>query len=157
VLDAGRRAFFESGCGLVLGLADADGRPHAQRGWGARVDPEVPDVVRVMVPANDEHLLRLLVPGARIAVTGTDVRTLHGLQMKGRVLRTDAGGPADDARMLRYRDEFFGAIVDLDGIPRELLERMTPTCFLACEIEIDAVFDQTPGPNAGRPAEDVTE
>jgi hypothetical protein len=151
-LDDRQRAFFESGCGLLIGLADGERRPYAQRGWGARIDPEVPNVMRVMLPGNDDHLRSLLAPGARVAVTGADVRTLQGLQVKGTVLRLDGLGPADEARVIRYRELFFGAIVEVDGNAREQLDRIRPDRFVACEIEIDAVFDQTPGPGAGRSA-----
>jgi hypothetical protein len=149
MLDEQARAFFESGCGLVVGLADADRRPYAQRGWGARV---VDGRLRVVVSGDDRHLAELATPGAGIAVTGADVRTLRGLQAKGHVVALGPEAPADHAHMLRHCDEFFDAIVELDGIPRPLLERMRPVTYAVCEIDVEALFDQTPGPGAGRSA-----
>jgi hypothetical protein len=149
MLDEHAQAFFESACGLVVGLADADRRPYAQRGWGVRV---VDGRLRVMVSGDDEHLAALATPGATIAVTGADVRTLRGLQAKGHVVALGPVAPADHAHMLRHCDELFDTIVELDGIPRQLVERMRPGTFAVCEIEVESLFDQTPGPGAGRSA-----
>ena len=148
MLDEQARAFFESACGLVIGLADAERRPYAQRGWGARV---VDGRLRLVVPGDDPYLAELATPGAAIAVTGADVRTLRGLQAKGHVVALGPAAPADHAHMLRHCDELFDTIVELDGIPRQLVERMRPATYAVCEIEVESLFDQTPGPGAGRP------
>ena len=42
--------------------------------------------------------------------------------------------------------------VELDGIPRQLVERMRPGTFAVCEIEVESLLDQKPGPGAGRSA-----
>ena len=101
--------------------------------------------------ATTAYLAELATPGAAIAVTGADVRTLRGLQAKGHVVALGPEAPADHAHMLRHCDEFFDTIVELDGIPRQLLERMRPVTYAVCEIEVESLFDQTPGPGAGRP------
>ena len=84
-------------------------------------------------------------------MTGADVRTLRGLQAKGHVIALGPAAPADHAHMLRHCDELFDTIVELDGIPRQLVERMRPATYAVCEIEVESLFDQTPGPGAGRP------
>jgi hypothetical protein len=48
-----------------------------------------------------------------------------------------------------YCDSFFGAVEEADGTDRRLLERTVPGDFVSCTVEIDELFDQTPGPGAG--------
>jgi hypothetical protein len=43
----------------------------------------------------------------------------------------------------------FEAVHDVDGHPFALVERLLPSSFLVCELEVDEFFDQTPGPRAG--------
>jgi hypothetical protein len=63
------------------------------------------------------------------------------------VVAVDEGGDAERAR--RYSDAFFADIVVTDGTPLALLERMLPTGYVSCTVAVDALYDQTPGPEAG--------
>jgi hypothetical protein len=40
-------------------------------------------------------------------------------------------------------------VVATDGTDRRLLERLVPLDFVACDVMIDELYDQTPGPGAG--------
>jgi hypothetical protein len=141
--------FIEGGCGLVVATVSADGMPRATRGWSAEVlDPEA-GLVRFVVGTDDPVALDdLAVPG-RIAVTGADVRSLRSVQLKGRVTALAPLSHADRARVGWYCDTFFEAVRELDGNPRELLDRLVPSDFVACVVAVDEVYDQTPGPGAG--------
>jgi hypothetical protein len=145
-------AFLESGCGLIIGLPSADGAPIASRGWGLTVvadGPEGDDHLRLLVGTSDERPVRQMRPGTSIAVTGSDVRTLQSVQVKGRILSVVAAEDADRARAQRYCDDFLGVVAEIDHLPRSLLARLVPDEYLACVITLDELFDQTPGPRAG--------
>jgi hypothetical protein len=149
VIDAATAEFLATGCGLLVGTVSEDGEPCATRGWGASVEP--PDgLLRVLLDADDHHSLTEVVPGRAIAVTAADVRTLRSLQMKGRVRATGPATESDRARAQVYCDDFYRDIADTDGTDRRLLERMTPRDYVACLVDLDELFDQTPGPTAGR-------
>jgi hypothetical protein len=144
-------AFIESGGGLVVAAAGADGEPRAGRAWGADVVDPGAGRLRLLLGGDDPVLLAHLTEVGRLAVTSADVRTLRSVQVKGQVEALEPATPADRRRADRYCDEFFGAVTELDGNPRALLERLRPAGLVACLLLVTEVYDQTPGPDAGSP------
>lgn len=137
----------ESGCALILASVGPDLEPHASRGWGLDVVDE--HRVRLLVAADDERLHAHIGANGAIAVTASSVRTLRSIQMKGRATGPEPGTDADAARMQRYLDEFFADVETTDGVPPALLQRIVPAELVAYVVDVEAMFDQTPGPNAG--------
>lgn len=107
-------------------------------------------VVRVLIDAHDEVALANLAPGRPVAVTATDVPTLRSVQLKGVAAGTSPGGRAELERMRRFCDGFYTDIEVTDGTPRDIVERLTPDAVVAVLVDVHEVFDQTPGPVAGR-------
>jgi hypothetical protein len=134
--------FLHSGCSLVVGVVDDDGAPVASRGWGLTVLE--PDRSRLRMIAVEGEVA----PGP-VAVTACSVPTLRSMQFKGSVVEIEAMTEADQAKSKQYTDDFFQDIIDTDGVPRSLLERIIPLHTVACIIVVDEMFDQTPGPRAG--------
>jgi hypothetical protein len=147
VIDGMFAAFAADGRALILGGVDAEGAPHATRGWGFRLDPD--DIPCVVLDADDRHARACLAVGRPIAVTAADVVTLRSLQFKGITLGLVDATASDRTIVDHYIDRFFSAIVETDGTDRAVLERITPTRFALCRFRCDSVFDQTPGPDAG--------
>jgi hypothetical protein len=150
LLDDDVREFLEGGSSTIVGFVTADGVPFATRGWGSQIVG--PAELRVLVGAGP------LVAGGRgpilaepfaIAVTGADVRTLHSVQAKGVVVALEPPTAEDLERSARFCDEFFTAVRETDGIERERMDRLVPDDLLACTVEVDELYDQTPGPGAG--------
>ena len=143
----------ESGCGLIIGLATPDGTPIACRGWGLTVHP---GGTRVTVLADADDLAEIdarpgHIPATTIAVTGTAILTLRSAQVKGPLVEVV---PVDDAlaqRLATYCDAFFHDVAVVDAIPRFLMERLVPADVVACTVDVVELYDQTPGPGAGRP------
>jgi hypothetical protein len=137
----------ESPCSLLVGSVGADGVPDATRGWGAKVLG--PDRLRVLLSSNAERTLANLADGGRIALTTTHFRTLVSWQLKGRV---EAITPATADDRIRCDAFCAGCVAILhlsDGTPEEIIWRLVPADFVACEVVVEQVFDQTPGPDAG--------
>lgn len=145
------RELAERGCALVIGTVGPDGAPYASRGWGLTLTPATPSPVRLLLDAGDAVTLANLrrEGGGRIAITGADVVTLRSFQLKGRVVAIEDADDEDRAKVDRYCDEFFTDIANTDGTPRHLTERLRPAAHVACTVEIDEAYDQTPGPDAG--------
>lgn len=154
------RQFAERGCALIIGTVGADGAPHAARAWGLTLGSGTQGPIRLLLSADDPvthaNLRRADAHGGRIAITGADVVTLRSFQLKGRVTAWEPAGPDDEARAERYLDEFFADIEQTDGTSRRLLERLRPAGYVACTVEVDESFDQTPGPGAGAPVDRQT-
>ena len=133
-----------------MGTVSPDGDPHAGRGWGLDVleDGEVA-TLRVLLDASDPVTLANLAEGGAVAITAADVRTLRSIQLKGRSHGTEAPDPGDPERAARYCAAFMIDIMETDGTPRDLLERIVPGAYVPCLVVVDDRFDQTPGPGAG--------
>ena len=147
------RELAERGCALVVGTVGPDGSPYASRGWGLSLTPASASPVRLLLDAGDRvtiaNLSRDVEHGGRIAVTGADVVTLRSFQLKGRSTAITPATDDDLAKVDRYCDEFFTDIANTDGTPRHLTEQLRPAAFVACTVEVEEAFDQTPGPDAG--------
>jgi hypothetical protein len=141
--------FLQGGCGLLVGTVAPDGTPHATRAWAADIVDVTAGAVRLVVAGDDPTLLEHLSPGAQVAVTASDVRTLRSVQIKGTVTRVCPPTDDDRSRARSHTAAFFAVVNELDGNPPELLERLTPSDYAVCEFDAVEVFDQTPGPRAG--------
>ena len=148
MFDDDRKTFLESGCSLILGTVLPDGEPHAGRGWGLTVLPD-PARVRLLLDVEDTTTNDCAAGGGAVAITAASVRTLRSLQLKGRVLSVETASLDDAARAARYCEAFFSDIEETDGFGREITQRLVPIGYLACTVEVDDLFDQTPGPAAG--------
>lgn len=157
MFDDDTTAFLRSGCALIVATVDADGAPHATRGWGldgldgSTASASERQQVRLLLDASDVTGAEHLGTTGRIAITAADVRTLRSLQLKGRVLHLEPASTDDRREARRYCDAFFTDIEQTDGTARDLLERIVPADFLVCTVEVESTFDQTPGPGAGQP------
>lgn len=150
MLDAATVTMLEGGCALIVATVDPDGAPHATRAWGLDVlDPDA-GLVRVLLDAREERARANLVAGRMVAVTGADVVTLASIQLKGTSAGEAPCSPTDAARVRRYTEAFYHDIEITDGTPRAVVERLTPDAVVPVEVQVTDVFDQTPGPAAGR-------
>lgn len=157
VFDESTIEFFHAGCSLLVGTADVTGRPHAGRGWGLTVLDPHSGRVRLLVDADDTTTLANLQPGAPVAITTASVPTLHSVQMKGRVALVEAATEADEAKRVQYTTDFTNDIHKTDGDPLEIVTRWAARPVVACIVDVDSSFDQTPGPSAGSPMNGVRE
>jgi len=148
VIDEALRAFLERGGAMIVGTVAADGTPHAQRAWGCSV--VAPNRVRVLLDGADPVLREHLLASGRIAITSAHVRTLRSVQLKGRaVALEDEPTAADLHRCDVHNEELFTDIEETDHFPRALTERMVPPAYMVAVVEVEELYDQTPGPSAG--------
>ena len=138
----------QGGSALIVAAADADGTPYATRAWGLRVVEEGA-ALRVDLDADDSAVVPLLTDGAAVAITGGCVRTLASAQVKGRVRSVDALTALDIATRERETELFVRDVNETDHTPRGLIDNMVPGRFVACTVDVEELYDQTPGPHAG--------
>lgn len=147
MIEAEAEALLESPCSLIVGTVDGSGQPDATRGWGLEVLG--PAEVRLLLASNaDTSLVNLRTVGA-IAITATHFATLVSVQLKGRVSSVEAPTARDEIRFDEFCAGCVGAIHDLDGTPEDRIWRLVPPGVVTCIVDVDEVFDQTPGPTAG--------
>jgi len=139
----------ESGASLVVGTVDGDLLPDATRAWGAWVLHD-PERVRFLVPDRSQRTIANTGDGGLVALTASDVATHRSIQLKGRAIRVEAATRDDLDLGAQYVREFFACVHETEAIDITLLEKAVPSGYVAVEIVVDAMFDQTPGPAAGR-------
>jgi flavin reductase (DIM6/NTAB) family NADH-FMN oxidoreductase RutF len=150
VLDAALAAFVHSGVAVVVATRDESLAPRVTRGWG----PEV---------SSNGHSLTLCVdarPGAdtranlegngSVAVAFSPPTIARALQVKGAVTRLGEPDEMELERVERHL-EAFCAEVERIGIAAALARRMfSGSDLVSVTLSVGEVFDQTPGPTAGK-------
>ncbi len=138
-----------AGMSLLIGTACADGAPHAGRVWGVEV-LDLSGRLRVLLDADDPRTIANVARGGRVAFTASEVHTHLTFQMKGRAVRVESATARDVAIADTWAKGFLDAITAFDGYDRQSLEQWRQTDCVAAEIEVFELFDQAPGPKAGR-------
>jgi hypothetical protein len=145
------KALVESNVAVVVGTTNAEKRPHVIYAWGPRVLEDRRSMqVFIEVPRAGPVIANLEATGL-VAVTIADPITYRSIQFKGRFRAAVPAEQADVACVQRHR-EGFASVLAVVGDPRESIRNAWMECALTrIELEIDRAFDQTPGPEAGRP------
>jgi len=150
VIDRELKGFLESGLAIALATRSADLRPHAQRVWGAKVSPDGRSVeVFVDRPAAAQTMANLRDNG-RVATVFVNILTNRSVQLKGRCVEVGDPGPEDWSIIDRHREGFTGATSAL-GFPAQMISNLWSTQVVKVRFVVEDLFDQTPGPGAGRP------
>jgi hypothetical protein len=147
VIEADVAEQLESPCSLLVASVSPDGVPEASRGWGVQVLG--PDRLRLLLAANAERTLANVAGGGRMALTTTNFRTLVSWQVKGHATTVEPATPEDRIRFDAFCAGCVRILSDLDQTPEEVIWRMVPAGIVACDLVVEEVFDQTPGPHAG--------
>jgi hypothetical protein len=149
VIGAETAAFLESGCVMIVATVGANGEPRATRGWGLTVLDAEGTRVRLVLDADESVTVEHVGAHGRVAITGACVRTLRSTQLKGHAIELGPATAADAERVERYIDDMKTVIFEIDGTPRDHLERMRPSRYVVCTVAVEESYDQTPGPGAG--------
>jgi hypothetical protein len=148
------QAFAATGVVVVVGTRSADGAPAISRGWGVRVVPGGQALEVCVFAATNRPTLENVTDNRQIAVTLTSPSTYRAVQVKGRAVDVSDGSRADADRVDLHLDLFLRELATVGlSIPqmRRVLEdeRDVSPELVKIRLEIDEIFDQTPGPSAG--------
>jgi hypothetical protein len=142
------RQFLAGPVSIAVATQDGALHPDCTRALAIRPGPG-PNQVTVWLPTPiAERACSNLGRDPRIAVGASRPTTHQTFQLKGRAVRVAPGG--DDARAII--DGCFEAFTQEAlqvGMPRRLLDRVVRWPVVEVEVEVEDVFDQTPGPGAG--------
>lgn len=140
--------FMRGPVSAMLGTSDAMAVPDATRVAGvAALDARR---LRVLISSDARTARTNAMVGARVAVLVTDILTYRSVQWKGRVIEAGADGTPGDLTLLHRHIDTFCAASPRVGIPSELVPGLFPLDVVPLVVETDALYDQTPGPGAGR-------
>ena len=143
-------SFLVEGLSIHIGTRDADLRPEGGRAAAVTVSPDGRQMV-VYVPETAFSRLRPNIDANGYAAIGfgrpVDDRAC---QVKGNVL--DVRPATDDERALVASQwDGFMRQLEMIGIPRGLSANWSMWPAVAVTMKVTAVFEQTPGPQAGTP------
>lgn len=140
----------EAECDIVIGTRDAQNLPHLSRVWGPRLHLDEGTVELFVDLPKSTDVLRDLRDNGRVAVTAVHPLTNRAIQMKGRCI--EIGDPSgDDWTWIDRHRGGFAELVKNFGYPAHLVRNMWSVQVKKLRISIEAAFDQTPGPGAGKP------
>lgn len=148
-IDDGLREFIEAGVACQLATADLDGRPQAGYAWGPRVNTDGTLTIFLETQRAAKRLANLML-NPKLAVIFADPVSYRSAQLKGVWLATSAASEEDRAWVRRHR-EMFSSNVVLIGESADAVRNMHMADIVRLDLRVEAAFDQTPGPGAGRP------
>ncbi len=149
-LDPAVVEFIHGGVAVGVATRDDDLRPEFARGWGPEVSADGRSL-KLCVTAPEGSRMRANLEQNGAGAVGFRPPTIaRAVQGKGVVGAVGEPETADLDRVERHVQSFV-AEAERIGAPPELSQRMFVRAGLvAVSFSIDEVFDQTPGPTAGR-------
>ena len=139
----------ETGVSVMVGTRNNSLMPECTRAWGIRVGAKGDTVTIFLSKAFAGHTLENLRDNGQIAVTCTRPTDHVTCQLKGRVRSMKPATPVDRELSRRWHREFMAELTAI-GVPPALSEAWMTEPTVAVEIAVSDVFDQTPGPGAGK-------
>lgn len=150
MIDASLAAFLQEGLGIHLGTRDEHLQPAGARALAVEVEADGRHLVVYLAEVACRRLLPNLQSNGQAAVLFARPTDDRSCQVKGVCVdlreASDADRPLIDAQW-----EGFLRNLERIGIPRETMRGWARWPALAVRIRATALFDQTPGPQAGAP------
>lgn len=144
------QSFLESGVSLLIGTRDARMLPACMRAFGARVEPGGRELTMFLPDATNARTLANLRDNGRIAVGFSRIEDHRSLQVKGTVRELRPAAPGERELVVRYVAAFAGSLAFV-GLPPATSMRMAHWPCQAVRLDLESLFEQTPGPAAGAP------
>lgn len=138
---------------FALGTRDAKLRPAMGRIFGAFADGPK-DLISFFLPnVQCEPHLSNLADNGLVAMTAGEARSHRNYQFKGRVVEVRASTAADAAIRDVYRDKLITYFRQqyFVPLPDEFFGNYISDPSTTITFRVSKIFNQTPGPNAGRP------
>ena len=142
--------FIHGGVAVGVATCDNDLKPDFARGWGPEVSTDGRSLSLCVAAPEGSRMRANLEGNGALAVGFSPPTIARAVQVKGVASWVGEPEAADLERVERHVRSFV-AEAERIGAPAELSRRMfVGTGLVAVQFSIDEVFDQTPGPTAGR-------
>lgn len=149
-IDADLKEFVESGVAVLVGTGDAQRRPHVTYGWGPRVRDDGSTIDVFLDEARAAQTLANARANGRVAMTIADPVSVRSVQFKGAFIEAGEPGEQDIAWVQSHREAFV-VQTSLVGDPPAIIRGLWMDEVVRLSFHAEVAFDQTPGPNAGKP------
>jgi hypothetical protein len=144
------KEFVESGVAVLVSTGDAARRPHVAYGWGPRVRADGATVDVFLDRPRSEQTLANARANGHVAMTVAHPVSYRSFQFKGAF--HECGEPdTDDAAWVQRHHEAFIVSTSLVGDPPQVIRNLWMDDVVRLSFTVERAFDQTPGPEAGKP------
>lgn len=140
--------FLQSGVIVAVGTRDARLAPCVTRGWGGRVCGDGASLDLFVGRTVSQATLADLRDNGRMAVTFGCPISFRSVQVKGRCTAIAEPEAGDRDWVERHRRALVRGFAQA-GISPGWVDRMRVDDLVRVRLQVEAVFDQTPGPRAG--------
>jgi hypothetical protein len=137
------------GTSLLVGTVDASGWPDCCRGVALVVHPDRQGVTVYIPVTTGAAAVANIASNGRLAVVSSAPVSHASLQLKGRATAVRVAAE-DEAELVSAQFDAFADVLDSVGLPRRITRSVSRWPAFAVEVAVEAVFEQTPGPHAGR-------
>jgi hypothetical protein len=148
-LELARARVHARGMSILVGTVDANGAPACCRGVGLVADPDLTKATVFVPLATSRDMIANAAATKRIAVMSSQVVDHTSYQLKGHIralrLATD-----DEMMAVRANVMAFADLIIRIGMSPRVARSITYDPAFAIEFDVEEIYDQTPGPNAGR-------
>jgi hypothetical protein len=143
-------AFLRSGLAITVATRDGELQPDGAWGWAVEVEDGGREILLYLYEAAAAAMLRNLERHPEIAAVLDQPTSHRACQVKGRFLSARPALPAERATVER-QVEAFRRDLEAIGIPPRLSADWKVWPAVALRVEVQEVFEQTPGPGTGGP------
>lgn len=140
--------FLESGVSVQVGTRDGQLFAESLRAYGLRVEPGGKQLTVFLPDATSAQTLSNLRDNGRIALCLARIADHRTLQLKGRAVDVRPAAETDRVVIQTYRARLAEALATI-GLPTRLGFRLSHWPAHAVRVEVESLFDATPGPRAG--------
>jgi hypothetical protein len=141
--------FVEGGLSMLVGTRDAALRPKVDRAVGSVVGADRQTITIYLNKELGAQAVANLNDNGALAVTVSRPYDHRTLQLKGQMLSLREGTEEDRTKQERWLTGFVEHLY-IVGLPRSVVRQLKVYPSVAVTMRIDDLFEQSPGPGAGR-------
>lgn len=148
MIDQQLRAFAHDGVGIHIGTRNQQFEPNGARAISVRVDEDGKHLVVYISAVGAKRILPDLEANGMAAVVLARPRDERACQIKGTFV---SARPVDDAERVTALAQWNAFLESLEfiGIPAQAAATWINVADVAIHLKVTAIFEQTPGPQAG--------
>ena len=150
MIDGALAAFLQEGVGIHIGTRNERLQPNGARAIAVRVEPDGAHLVVYVARVAAARILPDLQSNGQAAVGFGRPVDDRACQVKGVFVEARDAAEDERAAVLAQWDGFLGSLEKI-GIPRAATRPWVTWPAVAIRLKATAVFEQTPGPDAGAP------
>ena len=133
-----------------IGSRDENLVPIVRASWGTDINDTKEVLIGYVVQAQYEQMLKNFNDNGRVSLILVEWPSHRSYQFKGQFLKVREMTPDEVIFQQQYRENPLSVIRKYYDYPNEMAERYVYHADLAIEFKVEKIYNQTPGPGAGK-------